>query len=92
MVDENGVVLFAPNLGWEMVDLRSILESTFAVPVTIDNEANAGAQESLISERPGACATCCISVQVQGSDRELSSGRTVQGRPRICRRNRAYDH
>ncbi|AIQ20559.1 ROK family transcriptional regulator [Paenibacillus sp. FSL L8-0470] len=47
MVDENGVVLFAPNLGWEMVDLRSILESTFAVPVTIDNEANAGAQGEL---------------------------------------------
>lgn len=43
MVDENGVVLFAPNLGWEMVNLRSMLESTFSVPVTIDNEANAGA-------------------------------------------------
>lgn len=47
MVDEHGVVLFAPNLGWEMVDLRSILESAFAVPVTIDNEANAGAQGEL---------------------------------------------
>ncbi|MEK3900854.1 MULTISPECIES: ROK family protein [unclassified Paenibacillus] len=47
MVDEQGVVLFAPNLGWEMVDLRSILESAFAVPVTIDNEANAGAQGEL---------------------------------------------
>lgn len=47
MVDENGVVLFAPNLGWEMVDLRGILESTYEVPVTIDNEANAGAQGEL---------------------------------------------
>ncbi|WP_379131452.1 ROK family protein [Paenibacillus sp. sgz500958] len=47
MVDENGVVLFAPNLGWEMVDLRGHLESAFAVPVTIDNEANAGAQGEL---------------------------------------------
>ncbi|NQX49045.1 ROK family transcriptional regulator [Paenibacillus tritici] len=47
MVDEQGVVLFAPNLGWEMVDLRSILESAFSVPVTIDNEANAGAQGEL---------------------------------------------
>lgn len=47
MVDEQGVVLFAPNLGWEMVDLRSILESAFEVPVTIDNEANAGAQGEL---------------------------------------------
>lgn len=47
MVDENGVVLFAPNLGWEMVNLRGMLESSFSVPVTIDNEANAGAQGEL---------------------------------------------
>ncbi|WP_410512377.1 ROK family transcriptional regulator [Paenibacillus sp. BR2-3] len=47
MVDENGVVLFAPNLGWEMVDLRGLLTSSFSVPVTIDNEANAGAQGEL---------------------------------------------
>lgn len=47
MVDENGVVLFAPNLGWEMVALRSMLEEAYDVPVTIDNEANAGAQGEL---------------------------------------------
>jgi predicted NBD/HSP70 family sugar kinase len=47
MVDENGMVLFAPNLGWEMVNLRGLLESSFSVPVTIDNEANAGAQGEL---------------------------------------------
>ncbi|WP_379162862.1 ROK family protein [Paenibacillus sp. sgz5001063] len=47
MVDEHGMVLFAPNLGWEMVDLRGILEQSFEVPVTIDNEANAGAQGEL---------------------------------------------
>lgn len=43
MVDEDGVVLFAPNLGWEMVHLRSMLEEHFAIPVIIDNEANSGA-------------------------------------------------
>ncbi|MBJ9993614.1 MULTISPECIES: ROK family protein [Paenibacillus] len=47
MVDENGIVLFAPNLGWEMVHLRQLLEEAFSVPVTIDNEANAGAQGEL---------------------------------------------
>lgn len=47
MVDENGVVLFAPNLGWEGVDLCSELQSEFSVPVVIDNEANAGAQGEL---------------------------------------------
>ncbi|ULO08237.1 ROK family transcriptional regulator [Paenibacillus sp. 19GGS1-52] len=47
MVDEHGIVLFAPNLGWEMVNLRGLLEQEFSVPVTIDNEANAGAQGEL---------------------------------------------
>ncbi|WPP40788.1 ROK family transcriptional regulator [Paenibacillus hunanensis] len=43
MVDEQGNVLFAPNLGWEGVPLREELEQLFGLPVTIDNEANAGA-------------------------------------------------
>ncbi|WP_422658355.1 ROK family protein [Paenibacillus sp. EC2-1] len=47
MVDSDGTVLFAPNLGWEMVPLRQLLEDEVGVPVTIDNEANAGAQGEL---------------------------------------------
>ncbi|MFC7678491.1 ROK family protein [Paenibacillus sp. GCM10028914] len=47
MVDHNGTVLFAPNLGWEMVPLQKLLEDAIGVPVTIDNEANAGAQGEL---------------------------------------------
>ncbi|WP_191089579.1 MULTISPECIES: ROK family transcriptional regulator [Paenibacillus] len=47
MVDEDGLILLAPNLGWESVDLKSGLERAFGVPVTIDNEANAGAQGEL---------------------------------------------
>ncbi|GGO07805.1 ROK family transcriptional regulator [Saccharibacillus kuerlensis] len=43
MVDESGLILYAPNLGWEGVDLKGRLESEFGVPVVIDNEANAGA-------------------------------------------------
>ncbi|OWA33097.1 ROK family protein [Saccharibacillus sp. O16] len=43
MVDEAGLILYAPNLGWEGVDLRSRLEAEFAVPVVVDNEANVGA-------------------------------------------------
>lgn len=44
IVDEQGVILFAPNLKWRQVDLQKQLEERFNVPVTIDNEANAGAQ------------------------------------------------
>lgn len=41
--DEDGNVLFAPNLGWRDVPLRAELEREFSIPVIIENEANAGA-------------------------------------------------
>ncbi|WNR44915.1 ROK family transcriptional regulator [Paenibacillus roseipurpureus] len=41
--DEEGNMLFAPNLGWENVPLQAQLEAEFGLPVVIDNEANAGA-------------------------------------------------
>ncbi|WP_225442702.1 ROK family transcriptional regulator [Paenibacillus lycopersici] len=44
LVNEDGAILFAPNLSWSEVPLRAIVEERFGVPVTIDNEANAGAQ------------------------------------------------
>jgi predicted NBD/HSP70 family sugar kinase len=44
IVDRDGTVLFAPNLKWNHVPLRTLVEERFSVPVTIDNEANAGAQ------------------------------------------------
>lgn len=47
MVDGEGTVLFAPNLGWDMVPLCRLLEEEIGIPVTIDNEANAGAQGEL---------------------------------------------
>lgn len=41
--DEDGNLLFAPNLSWENVPLQRLIEDTFNIPVVIDNEANAGA-------------------------------------------------
>lgn len=41
--DEQGNVLFAPNLGWKDVPLQTWLEAEFQLPIVIDNEANAGA-------------------------------------------------
>ncbi|WP_438444500.1 ROK family transcriptional regulator [Gorillibacterium sp. sgz5001074] len=43
ITDHQGSVLFAPNLGWRNVPLQRLLEEEFRMPVTIDNEANAGA-------------------------------------------------
>ncbi|MFF2483406.1 ROK family protein [Paenibacillus sp. NPDC058071] len=44
IVDDKGTMLFAPNLKWGKVELQRLLEERFGVSVTIDNEANAGAQ------------------------------------------------
>lgn len=43
LVDDKGTILFAPNLKWRDVPLQRLLTERFALPVTIDNEANMGA-------------------------------------------------
>jgi glucokinase-like ROK family protein len=43
IVDKDGTVLLAPNLGWKYVCLKNDIEAEFNVPVCVDNEANAGA-------------------------------------------------
>jgi glucokinase-like ROK family protein len=40
---ETGSVLFAPNLGWTGVPLRSLLRERFDAPIFVDNEANLAA-------------------------------------------------
>lgn len=44
LVDQaTGNLLFAPNLGWRDMPVRSILEAAFDAPVFVDNEANLAA-------------------------------------------------
>lgn len=43
IVDKQGSILLAPNLGWKNCEMKSLLEDEFQVPVVIVNEANAGA-------------------------------------------------
>jgi predicted NBD/HSP70 family sugar kinase len=43
MVNEAGLIIFAPNLGWENVNIREMIAEEFAISVILDNEANAGA-------------------------------------------------
>jgi glucokinase-like ROK family protein len=40
---ETGTLLYAPNLGWSNVPVRSRLEAEFPFPVLVDNEANLAA-------------------------------------------------
>ena len=39
---EKGIVLEAPNLGWQKVPLKSVLEKEFSCPVVIINDVDAG--------------------------------------------------
>ncbi|WLR61753.1 ROK family protein [Guptibacillus hwajinpoensis] len=43
IVNKDGEILLAPNLGWKNIRLKTIIEDEFAIPVIIENEANAGA-------------------------------------------------
>ena len=40
---DRAVVLFAPNLAWRDLDLKADLEATLALPVVVENDANAAA-------------------------------------------------
>lgn len=43
IVNKEGAILLAPNLGWTNIQLKEDLEKLFQVPIIIENEANAGA-------------------------------------------------
>lgn len=43
LVNNDGEILVAPNLGWKNINLREEIENCFDIPVVIENEANAGA-------------------------------------------------
>lgn len=43
IVNKEGSILLAPNLGWRNIEIKRELENIFHVPVIIENEANAGA-------------------------------------------------
>ncbi|WP_345740675.1 ROK family transcriptional regulator [Metabacillus endolithicus] len=43
IVDKQGEIRVAPNLGWKNSDIKTLLEEEFQIPVIVENEANAGA-------------------------------------------------
>ncbi|MGI2329234.1 ROK family protein [Planococcus sp. YIM B11945] len=43
IVDKSGDILLAPNLNWKNINLKTVLETKYGLPVIIENEANAGA-------------------------------------------------
>lgn len=65
MIDsETHKVVFAPNLGWEDVDIRSHLAGTFNVPVYVENEAMASAIcENWVGSCQGINNFVCINIR-----------------------------
>lgn len=43
ITDNAEKILYAPHLSWRHIDLKAELEKVFQIPITINNEANAGA-------------------------------------------------
>ena len=43
VVDLSGMIRFIPRLGWRNIDLRSLLEERYHVPVSLDNDGNLAA-------------------------------------------------
>jgi glucokinase-like ROK family protein len=65
IVDENGCILFAPNLGWKDFDLKTIIQKEFNISTIIHNEANAGALgEQLFGTGKGVSNLIYVSVGI----------------------------
>lgn len=43
LVNKDGEILIAPNLGWKNIHLKKDIEAHFNIPVILENEANSGA-------------------------------------------------
>lgn len=43
IMDRDGILLSAPNMSWNNIHLKEMLESACSYPVVVDNEANCGA-------------------------------------------------
>jgi predicted NBD/HSP70 family sugar kinase/biotin operon repressor len=75
VVDDAGVVLTAPNLGWTDLDLEGILAQALSLPVVVANDANAAV---LAEYTFGGAGDDVMLVKV---DRGVGSGLLAGGQP-----------
>lgn len=52
LMDRHGELTFAPNLGWENIAIRKVLEGIFSAPIYVDNDTKAA---SLAEKLFGSC-------------------------------------
>ena len=55
LMDRDGCLVLAPNLGWRRVPIHSLLQEGLEAPVYVDNDANAAAMAERLF---GACKSC----------------------------------
>ena len=78
VVDLSGLIRFIPRLGWRNVDLRSLLEERYQVPVYLDSDGNlaALAQQELMEGGEGQPYQSLAVVNIGES---ISAGLITQG-------------
>lgn len=77
---QSGTLLFAPNLGWRDVPIKSILENKFDCPVFVDNEANLAALgESYFGVARGHSSVLYVSAGVGLGGGLVLDGQLVTG-------------
>jgi glucokinase len=75
-----GMLLFSPNLSWRHVPLREHLESSFGLPVTVDNDATAGGwAESVLGAARGVANSLFVGVGTGIGGGIVQGGRLVRG-------------
>ena len=76
----SGVLLSSPNLSWRDVPLRERLLSSFGLPVTVDNDATAGAwAESMLGASRGVAYSLFVGVGTGIGGGIVQEGRLVRG-------------
>ena len=76
LMDWDGCLVLAPNLGWRQVPIRTLLQEGLDAPVYVDNEANAAAMAERLF---GACRNSGNFVYLSGHS-GLGAGLFMEGR------------
>ncbi|MBU0700808.1 ROK family protein [bacterium] len=77
---KNGIVIFAPNMGWKDVELRRLIHERYKLPVEIENDANCGAlAEAKFGAGSGANSLIWITVGTGIGGGIIISGKLMQG-------------
>lgn len=78
IIDLEGVIRFIPKLQWHNVDIKSLLEQRYHVPVYIDNDGNlAASMESRLHPQYGELTVLCITDVI--SCGMISNGQLIRG-------------